>query len=257
MRKLLYTLLVSTALTTATFATEEIELKQEHWQQKGMTGTFDRASLQRGFQVYKQVCAACHSMNLLHYRDLAALGYNEAEIKSVAAENTVQDGPNDQGEMFDRPARPADKFHAPFANEQAARAANGGALPKDLSLMVKAREGGENYVYSLLTGFQDPPADMKIPAGLYYNAYFPGHQIAMPPPLASDDLVSYADGTKATKEQMAKDVATFLTWAAEPKLEERHKMGLQTLIFLTLFAFVMYLAKRQVWSEMKKKPKAD
>ncbi len=258
MRKLGLALLASCMITGAALAAEDAEHPKElEWQHKGITGTFDRSALQRGFQVYKQVCSACHSMRQLHYRDLSALGYNEAELKSIAAEYTVQDGPNDEGEMFDRPARPADHFHNPFANENAARAANGGAYPKDLSLMAKARHGGEDYIYSLLTGYTEPPEGVKVPAGLYYNPYFPGRQIAMPPPLVADDQVSYADGTKATKEQMAKDVATFLTWAAEPKLEERKKMGLQTIIYLTALAIVMYFTKKQIWAKMKKKPKQD
>lgn len=258
MKHFLLSLSCAALVSGAAFAAGDAEHPKEmQWSHQGITGTFDRGALQRGFQVYKQVCSACHGMRLLHYRDLSALGYNEAEIKSIAAEYTVQDGPNDDGEMFERPARPADKFHSPYANEKAARAANGGAYPKDLSLMVKARHGGEDYVYSLLTGYEEPPADMKIPAGLYYNKYFPGHQIAMPPPLGSDDLVAYADGTKATRDQMAHDVATFLTWTAEPKLEERHKMGLQTLLFLAVMSVVMYLTKQEVWKKLKKKSKTD
>ncbi len=235
---------------------EEHALKHFDWPDQGMFGKYDRAALQRGFQVYKQVCAACHGMHYLSYRNLADLGYNEAEIKSIASEYTVTDGPNDAGDMFERPARPSDRFKAPFANEQAARAANNGALPKDLSLMAKARHGGQDYLYSLLTGFEEAPAGVTIPQGMYYNKYFEGHQIAMPPPL-NEGAVSYADGTTASVDQMAKDVSQFLAWAAEPKLEERKKMGFQVLIFLVVFSFIMYGAKKQVWRDMKNKPKED
>ncbi|MBI3419980.1 MAG: cytochrome c1 [Proteobacteria bacterium] len=221
------------------------------WKHKGVFGSYDRGALQRGLLVYKQVCAACHALNLVAYRNLAMLGYSEDEIKTIAAEKRVKDGPNDQGEMFDRPARPSDPFVAPFANDQAARVANGGALPPDLSLIIKARHGGENYVYSLLTGFgETPPADMKILPGMNYNPYFPGGQIAMPPPLAADDLVSYSDGTKATKEQMAKDVVQFLAWAAEPHMEQRKRIGIRVMLFLLVLTGVFYAAKRQLWRDV-------
>jgi ubiquinol-cytochrome c reductase cytochrome c1 subunit len=220
------------------------------WPQQGPTGTYDRAALQRGFQVYKQVCSACHSMKLLAYRDLSQLGFSPAEVKAIAAGYQVTDGPNDQGEMFQRPGRPSDHFVSPFANDQAARAAEGGALPPDLSLIIKARKGHEDYVYSILTGFgQTPPANEKIANGMNYNPYFPGHQIAMPPPLA-ENSVSYADGTPATVEQEAKDVAQFLAWASEPNLEERHQTGLKVVLFLIAFAAVMYGVKRKVWSKL-------
>ena len=220
------------------------------WQQEGAFGTYDRAALQRGFQVYKQVCSTCHSLKLLSYRNLADLGFSAPEVKALAAEATVHDGPNDNGDMFDRPGRPSDPFAKPFPNDQAARAANGGALPPDLSLMAKARHGGESYIYSLLTGFgQTPPEDEHIAKGLWYNPYFPGHQIAMPPPL-TDGVVTYVDGTPATVAQEAKDVATFLTWAAEPKLEQRHRTGLKVVIFLLAFSVIMYAVKRKVWSGM-------
>ena len=220
------------------------------WPHAGMTGTFDRAALQRGFQVYKQVCAACHSLKLVSYRNLEEIGFSEAQVKAVAAEVQVTDGPNDQGEMFQRPARPSDRFVGPFANDQAARAANNGALPPDLSLMIKARHGHEDYVYSLLTGFNlTPPPEETIAQGMYYNPYFPGRQIAMPPPL-SEDAVTYADGTKAGGEQMARDVTQFLTWAAEPKLEARKRTGLKVLIFLAVLSGVMYALKRKVWKKL-------
>ena len=230
-------------------AHREIELKHVKWHHNGMLGTYDRAALQRGFQVYKEVCAACHSMKLLSYRNLTALGYTDDQVKAFASEYNVQDGPNDAGEMFERPARPSDHFKSPFPNDNAARAANNGALPKDLSLIVKARHGGENYIYSLLTGYENPPEGVTVPQGLYYNRYFAGHQIAMPPPL-NDGAVTFADGTKNDVDQMAKDISQFLQWASEPELETRKKMGLQVLIFLGVFSALMYLTKKKLWKNV-------
>jgi ubiquinol-cytochrome c reductase cytochrome c1 subunit len=228
---------------------ESIELRQRDWPQAGPFGTFDRASLQRGFQVYRDVCAACHSLKYVYYRHLEGIGLSEAEIKGVAAEATVKDGPNDAGDMFERPGRPADRLPAPFENEQQARAANNGALPPDLSLIVKARVGHEDYVYSLMTGYAAPPADMKLREGMNYNAYFAGHQIAMPPPL-QDDGVSYADGSKASVDQMSYDVVNFLAWAAEPTLETRKATGVKVLLFLILFAGLAYAVKRKIWADV-------
>ncbi|MFY9287392.1 MAG: cytochrome c1 [Alphaproteobacteria bacterium] len=224
---------------------------QGGWPHHGVTGTYDRAALQRGYQVYKQVCSTCHSIKLLSYRNLADLGFSEAEVKALAAEATVRDGPNDDGEMFDRPGRPSDFIAKPFPNDQAARAANGGSLPPDLSLIVKARKKHEDYIYSLLMGYGKPvPAEEKIAQGMYYNPYFPGHQISMPPPL-NEGAVTYADGTASTVEQQAKDVVEFLAWAAEPKLEVRKQTGLKVVLFLIVFAIVMYNVKRKVWSKLR------
>lgn len=220
------------------------------WPHKGVFGSYDRGALQRGYAVYKQVCAACHGLSLVAYRNLADLGYSEAEIKSVAAEKTVMDGPNDEGNMFERPGRPSDRLAGPFANDKAARAANGGALPPDLSLIVKARQGGEDYIYSLLTGYHAAPEDVKLMPGMYYNPYFAGHQIGMPEPLASDDLVAYSDGTKATKEQMARDVTQFLAWASEPHMEQRKRIGIRVMLFLIVLAGIFYAAKRQLWRDV-------
>jgi len=224
-----------------------IALPQERWSFNGIFGTYDRAELRRGFQVYKEICSACHSMNLLHYRNLQDIGFSEDEVKQIAASVQVTDGPNDQGEMFERPGKPSDAFHPPFANEQAARAANNGTLPPDLSLMVKARKGGADYVHALMTGFVPAPAGVKVAQGMYYNEYFPGHQIAMPPPL-SDDAVTFADGTKATVDQEAYDVANFLAWAAEPKLEERHLIGVKAVLFLIVLTALLYGVKRKIWA---------
>ena len=219
------------------------------WSFHGMFGTFDRGAAQRGFQVYQEVCAACHSLKLVAYRNLSGIGLSEDQIKAIAAEVEVTDGPNDEGEMFQRPARPSDRFVKPFANDNAARAANNGALPPDLSLMVKARKGGADYLHALLTGYkEEPPAGIKLSEGMNYNLYFPGNQIAMAPPVA-DDAVEYADGTKATADQIATDVATFLAWAAEPELEERKRLGIKVLLFLIVLTGMLYAVKRQVWKD--------
>jgi ubiquinol-cytochrome c reductase cytochrome c1 subunit len=229
-------------------AAEETPPPHQEWSFYGVFGTFDRAAAQRGFQVYKEVCSACHPVKHLFYRDLTEIGYSEDEVKAIAATYQVTDGPNDQGEMFQRPGRPSDRFVPPFPNDQAARAANNGALPPDLSMIVKAREGGPDYVYALLNGFKDPPpADFKLLEGRYYNEYFPGHQIGMPPPL-SEGAVTFADGTPSSVPQMAHDVVTFLQWAAEPSLEARHRTGFKVLLFLIVGVGVFYAAKRKIWA---------
>lgn len=220
------------------------------WPHQGAFGTYDRAALQRGFQVYKQVCSTCHALRYLSYRDLADLGFNEAEVKAIAAEYQVNDGPNDQGEMYQRPGRPSDDFVRPYPNDNAARAANGGALPPNLSLIIKAREGHEDYVYSILTGYGlQPEPGETMGVGMNYNPYFPGHQIAMPQPL-NENSVTYADGTKATVEQEARDVVQFLAWASEPKMEDRKQTGLRVILFLVVFAALMYGVKRSIWKDM-------
>lgn len=238
------------SLSVSAPASEGVTPPEQHWHHKGVFGTYDKAALQRGFQVYKEVCASCHSMKFMAYRNLADLGYKPEEIKALAAEVTVTDGPNDDGEMFERPGRPSDAFKAPFANDKAARAANGGALPPDLSLIVKARKGGEDYIYALLTGYEDAPKDVQMNAGMYWNKYFPGHQMAMPPPL-TENRVAYADGTKASLEQEARDVAQFLAWTSETHMEHRKAMGIKVMLFLLAFVFIMREAKRKVWSDVK------
>jgi ubiquinol-cytochrome c reductase cytochrome c1 subunit len=223
----------------------------QDWSFGGLFGTFDRASAQRGFQVYKQVCAACHAMKQLSYRNLADIGLSDAEIRAIAAEVMVQDGPNDDGEMFERPGRPSDRFRSPFPNEKAARAANNGAYPVDLSLIIKARPYGADYLYALLTGYrEEPPPGVPVMEGMHYNDWFPGHWIAMARPLY-DDQVTYADGTPATTEQMARDVTTFLAWASEPELEERRAMGVRVILFLLVLAGMTYAVKRKVWADLK------
>ena len=230
-------------------ASEGEALKHQEWPWLGVFGKFDLAQLRRGFQVYNEVCSACHSLNLLAYRNLAEIGIPAAKIKAIAADKEVLDGPNDQGEMFHRPAKPSDRFVPPFANEQAARAAMNGALPPDLSLIIKAREGGPDYVYGILTGFADAPAGFKVADGMYYNRAFPGHQIAMPPPL-EDGRVTYADGTKNTTAQEARDAVAFLTWAAEPNLTVRHELGIKVLLFVAVLTVLFYALKRKVWSDL-------
>lgn len=215
----------------------------------GLFGTFDRASAQRGFQIYKEVCSSCHSMNLVHYRNLRELGLSDAEVRAIAATVQIQDGPNDDGQMFERPGRPADRFRAPFPNDKAARAANNGALPPDLSLITKARENGSDYLHALLTGYTDPPPDVTMMPGMNYNKYFAGHQIAMAAPL-SEGQVEFHDGTKGTVDQMSKDVTTFLTWAAEPNLEQRKAMGVKIVLFLSILGGLAYAVKRRVWADV-------
>jgi ubiquinol-cytochrome c reductase cytochrome c1 subunit len=228
---------------------EEEELPDIKWSFDGVFGTYDRGALQRGFQIYSQVCSSCHSMDLLSYRNLTALGYSEDEVKAIAASHQVTDGPNDEGEMFQRPGLPSDRFVSPFPNKKAASSANNGAVPPDMSLLAKAREGGPNYIYGILTGFQDPPKDAEIPVGRYWNKYKPGHVIAMPPPL-QDGQVAYEDGTPQTLDQYAKDVSTFLAWAAEPHMEDRKRIGIKVMLFLLVFTGLMYGVKKKVWKEL-------
>jgi len=233
--------------------------KTVDWSFNGPFGTYDRGALQRGFQVYKEVCSVCHSLNLVAFHDLAAPGgpgFSEAQAKAIAAGYKIPAEPNDKGEIFDsngnrltRPGVLADHFPPPFANEQAARASNGGALPPDLSLIVKARAGGPDYVYSIITGFgHKPPPGFKVIDGKYYNPYFAGRNISMPPPLGGGS-VTFGDGTPATVANEAEAVVTFLAWASEPKLEQRHLVGFEVLAFLALLAGLLFLAYRKVWKD--------
>ncbi|KTT69016.1 cytochrome c1 [Sphingomonas sanguinis] len=245
-------------------AEEEFHLhpKQAHLASDGIMGRFDRRQLQRGFQVYKEVCAACHSLRLVAFRDLKDLGYNDPEVKAIANQWVIEQ-PSinpETGEATTRKNVPADHFPSPFANEVAARAANNNALPPDLSLMTKARHDGTNYVYSLVgpDAYRNQPAellrkfpDIKTPTGLHYNPYFANLNIAMPPPLTSDGQVQYTDGTLATRDQMAKDVAAFLTWTAEPKLEARHSAGIGAVVFILIFCFLAWGAYQNVWRDVK------
>jgi ubiquinol-cytochrome c reductase cytochrome c1 subunit len=228
----------------------EIAIPDRKFSFDGIFGTYDRASAQRGFQVYKEVCAACHGMRLVAYRNLRELGLTEAQVAGIASQFEIKDGPNDEGQMFERPGRPADRFRSPFANDAAARAANNGALPPDLSVMTKARAGGADYLFALLTGYVDPPPGVTVMDGMHFNRYYPGNQIAMGPVL-NPDQVEFADGTSATVEQMAHDVSTFLQWAAEPELEQRRALGVKIIIFLTILAGLTYAVKRKIWADVK------
>jgi ubiquinol-cytochrome c reductase cytochrome b/c1 subunit len=261
--------LLAGAIDTAR-AAEQDTPPANRWSFAGPFGTFDRGSLQRGLKVYKEVCSNCHALSYIAFRNLGEVGgpgYSTGQITALASEYKIKDGPNDQGEMFERPGRPADYFPSPFANEQAARNANGGAAPPDLSLITKARsyergfpwfifdlftqyqEQGPDYVAAILQGFEDkPPADVKVPDGSYYNKYFPGHAIKMPKPL-SDGQVTFDDGSPATVAQYAKDVTTFLMWAAEPHMEARKQLGFQVFVFLIIFAGLMYFTKKKVWAD--------
>jgi len=248
----------------APLAAEEFHLKPKHLDlaSDGLSGNFkNQAQLQRGFQVYSEVCSACHSLKLVSFRDLKGLGYKDAEIKKIASDwkTQVPSINPETGEASTRKALPSDTFPSPFPNEVAARAANNNALPPDLSLITKAREGGGAYVYSLLTGFQNQPAellkkfpDAKTPQGLHYNPYFANLNIAMPPPLTTTGQVTYADGTPATVDQMARDVAAFLVWTANPELERRHAAGFSVSIFLLVASILGYLAYQQIWYEAKR-----
>ena len=240
------------AAQSSSAAKEEPQVAPQSWSFDGPFGTFDKAQLQRGFWVYRDVCAACHSMDLLSYRNLGepgGPGFSKEEVKALAAQAQVTDGPNDKGEMFQRTARPPDPFRAPFPNDQTARLANSGALPPDLSVIAKARPWGPDYLYALLTGYREPPSGFQLTQGMHYNTAFPGHQIAMPQPLR-DGSIPYTDGTKPTLDNYARDVSAFLMWAAEPKLNERHRVGTRVMLFLIVFAIIMYLAKRSVWRRL-------
>jgi ubiquinol-cytochrome c reductase cytochrome c1 subunit len=249
---LIVLILFLSSISSSIGAGSENEPLKVDWSFKGLTGKFDRSSLQRGFQVYKEVCSSCHSMQYLSYRNLGESGgpeFSEQEVKAIAASIEIEDGPDSQGEMFIRPGRPADKFKSPYPNVNASIAANGGAYPPDMSVLVKARPGGSNYIYSVLMGYEDPPAGMSLDDGVYYNKYMIGNKIKMSSPL-SDDIVEYTDGTQATVDQMAKDVTTFLTWAAEPELEERHQTGVKVIIYLILLTTLVYLSMKKIWSRV-------
>lgn len=228
---------------------EDVEMKERSWSFKGIFGTYDRSSLRRGFQIYSEVCSGCHSMDYLHYRDLSAIGYTPDEIETIAAEFEIENIIDKNGDLSSRAATPADKFVDPYLSDELAIEANG-ALPPDLSLIVKARKGGANYLYALLTGYQKAPDGFKLTEGLYYNRAISGNQIAMPPPF-SDDIVEYEDGTSATVDQLAKDMVVFLAWAAEPEMEERKKLGIRVIIFLSVLTILLAFIKRKVWEKLK------
>jgi len=234
-------------------AAEKVELLKTDWSFKGLFGKFDRGSLQRGYQVYTEVCASCHSMKYLSYRNLSEKGgpeFSLEQTKAIAANFQIIDGPNDDGEMFERPAKLSDKFVMPYENKKAAQAANGGAYPPDMSVLAKARNGGADYIYSVLLGYEDSPSGVILDDGVYYNKYMYGNNIKMAQPL-SDGLVEYNDGTEATEEQMAKDITTFLMWAAEPHLEARHKMGFKAILYLIILTILVYFSMKKIWSRIE------
>lgn len=232
-------------------ANDKVVLRKVDWAFDGIFGKFDRQSAQRGAQVYFEVCAACHGLKNLYYRNLKDLGFSDEEIKKIASNYSVMDGPNDSGEMFERPALMSDRFVQPYQNEEAAKFANNGAYPVDLSLITKARSGGADYVFSILTGYEVTPYSIKMRSdNLHYNKYFEGYQIAMPAPL-HEDQVQYIDGTKASVDQMAKDVVTFLQWSAEPEMEHRKSLGLKVFIFLSILFVVSILLKKKIWAKIR------
>jgi len=246
--------LVADAIEGVTTDLLEAEHPAQHdWSFKGPFGTFDRGALQRGYQVYREVCAACHSMKYVAFRNLADKGgpeFSHEEVEALAAEFTVVDGPDDYGDMFDRPGKPFDTFLSPYENDNQARASNGGALPPDLSLIAKAREAGPDYIYALLNGYDhEIPPLFKEQEGLNYNPYFPGRQLAMPPQLG-EGIVDYTDGTPATAEQMAHDVTQFLYWAAEPKMEDRKALAKPVLIYLLILVVLLYASYKRIWREV-------
>ena len=238
---------------SSSYAAEKVEYLKTDWSFKGPFGKFDRAALQRGYQVYQEVCSSCHSMKYLSYRNLVEKGgpeFSVEQAKAIAASFEVKDGPNADGEMFMRPGRLSDKFVMPYENEKAAQAANGGAYPPDMTVLVKARGGGVDYIYSLLQGYEDPPVGVSLDDGVYYNKFMYGNKIKMSNQL-SDGLVEYSDGTKASVEQMSKDVSTFLMWTAEPHLETRHRMGFKAIVYLIILTVLVYFSMKRIWSRVK------
>ncbi len=283
MKSTRFVIALGATLSLAAFAMQTASAQEadapprQHWSFSGPFGTYDPAQLQRGFKVYKEVCSACHSLKLIAFRTLAdpdGPAFSEAQAETIAAGYQVTDGPNDQGQMFQRPGRLADTFPPPFPNDQAARAALGGGLPPDMSVLAKARsyeagfpwfivdafrmyqEDGPDYIHAILNGYTDPPADFSLPAGAQYNKYFPGHAIAMPKPI-NDGQVEYTDGTPATVDQYGRDVSAFLMWAAEPTLDARHRLGFQVMIFLLVLTGLLYFTKKRVWHAVLHDPELE
>ncbi len=257
MRTFIKFLLITIFIFSSTnlHSAEKVEYLKTDWSFKGLFGKFDRSALQRGYQVYTEVCSSCHSMKYVSYRNLSEKGgpeFSEEAVKAIAASFEVKDGPNAEGEMFLRPGKPSDKFVMPYDNVKAAEAANGGAYPPDMSVLVKARGGGVDYIYSLLQGYEDAPNGMILDEGVYYNKYMYGNKIKMSSPL-SEDIVEYGDGTKASVEQMSKDVTTFLMWAAEPHLESRHQMGFKAIVYLIILTVLVYFSMKKIWSRVETK----
>ena len=255
LKSLLLVLVISIYSYNGTAAERSHELLNPGWSFKGFFGKFDRASLQRGYQVYAEVCAACHSMKYLSYRNLSEAGgpeFSVEQAKIIASQFELTDGPNSDGEMFTRVARLSDNFVGPYENIQAATAANGGAYPPDMSVLVKARKGGADYIYSLLLGYEEAPEGISLDDGVYYNKYMAGNKIKMSNPL-SEGIVTYIDGTEATEDQMARDSTSFLAWAAEPHLEARHKIGFRAIIYLIIMTVLVYFSMKKLWSRIESK----
>jgi ubiquinol-cytochrome c reductase cytochrome c1 subunit len=251
--KLFSVIILFSLSSVSVISAEKVEFLKTDWTFKGLFGKFDRASLQRGYQVYTEVCAACHSMKYLSYRNLSEKGgpeFSVAQAKAIAASFEVTDGPNADGEMFQRPGKLSDKFVMPYENVKAAEAANGGAYPPDMSVLVKARGGGVDYIYSLLQGYEEAPSGMILDDGVHYNKYMYGNKIKMSAPL-SDGIIEYSDGTNPSVEQMSKDVTTFLMWAAEPSLEARHQMGFKAIVYLIILTILVYFSMKRIWSRVK------
>ena len=250
----LFSIIILLSLNSySAISAEKVEYLKTDWSFKGLFGKFDRASLQRGYQVYTEVCAACHSMKYLSYRNLSEKGgpeFSVAQAKAIAASFEVTDGPNSDGEMFNRPGKLSDKFVMPYENVKAAEAANGGAYPPDMSVLVKARGGGVDYIYSLLQGYEEAPSGMTLDDGVHYNKYMYGNKIKMSAPL-SDGIIEYSDGTNASVQQMSKDVTTFLMWAAEPSLEARHQMGFKAIVYLIILTILVYFSMKRIWSRVE------
>jgi ubiquinol-cytochrome c reductase cytochrome c1 subunit len=251
--KLISIIILFCVTSANVISAEKVKYLKTDWTFKGLFGKFDRASLQRGYQVYTEVCAACHSMKYLSYRNLSEKGgpeFSVAQAKAIAASFEVTDGPNSDGEMFNRPGKLSDKFVMPYENVKAAEAANGGAYPPDMSVLVKARGGGVDYIYSLLQGYEEAPSGMILDEGVHYNKYMYGNKIKMSAPL-SDGIIDYSDGTNASVEQMSKDVTTFLMWAAEPSLEARHQMGFKAIVYLIILTILVYFSMKRIWSRIE------
>ena len=230
---------------------EKIILKKQNWTFEGIFGRYDDLSLQRGLQIYQEICSACHGMKRLRFRELKDLGFAEDQIKKYSETFEIVDGPNELGEMFTRPGEPSDTFVSPYKNKEEAKASFNGVYPPDLSLLTKAMKNGPDYIYSLLTGYEDPPNDFELTEGLYYNPYHDGKVIAMPPPLY-DDAIEYIDGTNASLHQLSYDIVNFLNWAAEPELEKRKSMGVKVLLFLIVLTALLYVTMKETWSRIEK-----
>ena len=238
-------------LITSLFAEEKMLLKKQNWSFEGIFGRYDNSTLQRGLQIYQEVCSACHGMKRLRFRELRDLGFTDGQIKKYAETFEILDGPNELGEMFLRPGEPSDTFVSPYKNKEEAKASFGGSYPPDLSLLTKAIKNGPDYIYSLLTGYEDPPKEFKLTDGLYYNPYYDGKVIAMPPPLY-DNAIEYIDGTNASLDQLSYDIVHFLNWAAEPKLQQRKSLGLKVLLFLIILTLLLYVTMKEIWSRIEK-----